>query len=72
MDAKNQKFVEILVQHLMSFRDDWRTYIDTELNDVTQKEFHTFSIRALGAMIAAFRRWLTRIEEAKRLRDVEN
>ena len=65
MDEGNQQFVEILVQHLMAFRKDWRTYIETELTDETQKEFHMFSIRALGAMISAFRRWLTRIEERK-------
>ena len=71
MDVQNQPFIELLVRHLMSFRDDWRKYIDTELTDETQKEFHTFSIRALGAMISAFRRWLTRIESQK-VKDVES
>jgi fructose-1,6-bisphosphatase len=71
MDARNQQFVEMLVRHLMSFREDWRLYIKTEIQDETQKEFHMFSIRALGAMISAFRRWLTRMEEQK-VKNVEN
>ena len=63
MDVRNQQFVELLVRHLMAFRKDWRTYIEHEIQDETQKDFHTFAIRALGAMISAFRRWLTRIQQ---------
>lgn len=65
MDVRNQKFIEILVRHLMAFRKDWRTYIEDDLQDETQKEFHMYAIRALGAMISAFRRWLTRMEEKR-------
>jgi len=71
MDVRNQRFIELLVRHLMAFRKDWWLYVDNEIHDETQKEFHTYAMRALGAMISAFRRWLTRMEEQK-VKDVEN
>lgn len=66
MNAHNQKFVEILVRHLMAFRNDWRDYIKAEIQEESQKEFHVYAIRALGAMISALRRWLTQIEARNR------